>query len=101
MDKQHRAELAQRLSSLSLRQAIREVRALDRAADLKYWRNSRWDEYHTTFELPNHQLRITLVEHVQMQESDREIGGGPDGSKAQDADYTYVEARVEPFAPRS
>ena len=42
MDEAAREQLAQRLSAMSLRDAQKEVRALDPDADMKFWRNSIW-----------------------------------------------------------
>lgn len=99
MDEQQRAALAKRLKALPIRKAIREINTMDRAANMKYWRNSRWHESHTMFELPTLKLKITLVEQARYHESDRLVGGGPDGWKAIDANYEYIDVRVEEFEP--
>jgi hypothetical protein len=97
MDDDARARLAKRLSAMSLKNARKEIRALDRDASMKFYRNSIWDEYHTLFTLPNAELSITLVEKDQTAQSNRKIGGGPTGSKAQKVRYEYVGVRVEPL----
>jgi hypothetical protein len=97
MDEDAREQLAQRLSAMSLREAQREIRALDPEADMKFWRNSVWGEYHTLFTLPNAELSITLVEQGVFSNSNRKVGGGPRGSKAKKIAFQYVGARVEPL----
>ena len=97
MDESARAQLAQRLKTLSLNNARKEIRALDPDAGMAFWRNTIWDEYHTLWLLPNAGLSVTLVEKEDLRDSTREIGGGPQGSKAQKAEFRYVEARVEPL----
>jgi hypothetical protein len=94
MDEAAREVLSRRLSEMKLRQAIREIRSMDRDANMVMWRNSMWNEYHTKFLLPNAELTIILVEKNTVVNSKHEIGGGPEGAKAQDVDYHYVEARV-------
>jgi hypothetical protein len=96
MDEAEREQLAQRLSAMSsLREAQKELRALDPDADMKFWRNSIWGEYHTLFTLPNAGLSITLIETDEVKNSQRKIGGGPRGSKAEKITYHYKGARVE------
>lgn len=97
MDGATREQLAQRLSALSFKDAQKEIRALDPKADMKYFRNAIWHEYHTLFTLPNAGLSITLVEKGQLEETRHKIGGGPRGLKAEKAAFTYTEARVEPL----
>jgi hypothetical protein len=99
MDDAQREQLAARLQAMDLRKAIREIRTLDNDANMKFWRNSIWDEYQTVFELPKLGVKVILVEKGTFEESKREVGGGPTGWKAQKAEYEYVEARVQPFAP--
>ena len=96
MDEAEREQLAQRLSAMSsLREAQKELRALDPDADMKFWRNSIWGEYHTLFTLPNAGLSVTLIETDEVQNSQRTIGGGPRGSKAEKIKYHYKGARVD------
>jgi hypothetical protein len=95
MDEAEREQLAQRLSAMSLREAQKELRALDPDADMKFWRNSIWGEYHTLFTLPNAGLSVTLVETDEVQNTKKNIGGGPRGSKAEKINYHYTGARVE------
>jgi hypothetical protein len=99
MDDAQREELAGRLQNMDFRKAIREIRTLDKDANMKFWRNSIWHEYQTVFELPNLGVKVILVEKGTFKESDREVGGGPRGWKAQKAEYDYVETRVQPFEP--
>lgn len=94
MDEAAREDLARRLSDMKLRQAIREIRSMDHDVNMVMWRNSIWDEYHTKFLLPNAGLTIILVEKQTLAASDHEIGGGPEGSKSQNVEFHYVEARV-------
>jgi hypothetical protein len=95
MDEAEREQLAQRLSAMSLRDAQKELHALDPDVDMKFWRNSIWGEYHTLFTLPNAGLSITLIETDEVQDSKKNIGGGPRGSKAQKITYHYQGARVD------
>ena len=75
MDEAEREQLAARLSAMpSLREAQKEVRALDPDADMKFWRNSIWGQYHTLFTLPNVGLSITLIETDQTENTQRNIG---------------------------
>jgi hypothetical protein len=97
MDGTAREQLAQRLSALSFKDAQKEIRALDPDADMKYFRNAMWHEYHTLFTLPNAGLSVALVEKEQLEESRHRIGGGPRGLRAEKAAFTYTEARVEPL----
>jgi len=97
MNEAERAQLAQRLSAMSLKDARKEIRRLDPGADMVFWRNSVWDEVHTLWLLPNAGLSITLVEKANRNQTNREIGGGPNGFKAEKVDYRFVEARVEPL----
>ena len=95
MDEAEREQLAQRLSAMSFRDAQKELRALDPDADMKFWRNSIWGEYHTLFTLPDAGLSVTLVETDTTRETQKKIGGGPRGSKAQKIEYHYKGARVD------
>lgn len=97
MDEAEREQLAQRLSAISFRDAQKELRALDSDADMKFWRNSIWGEYHTLFTLPNAELSVTLVETDKVEDTQKKIGGGPRGLKAQKIEYHYKGARVEPL----
>lgn len=97
MDEAAREQLARRLSAMKLSDVRKEIRALDRDAVLKFYRNSIWDEYHTLWLLPNVGVSITLVEKIRVRDSNRTVGGGPRGWKAKKTEYVYVEARVEPL----
>ncbi len=97
MDEAARKQLAQRLGAMKMNEARREIRKLDHDANMVFWRNAIWDEYHTLYLLPNEELSITLVEKTNLQEGTRNIGGGPSGTHAIQIDYHYVEARVEPL----
>ncbi|MGQ9851006.1 MAG: hypothetical protein ACUVSU_13255 [Aggregatilineaceae bacterium] len=97
MDEAERERLARRLSAMKLSDVRKEIRALDRDAVLKYYRNAIWDEYHTLWLLPNAGVSITLVEKIRTKDGHREVGGGPRGWKAKDVEYVYLEARVEPL----
>jgi hypothetical protein len=97
MDEAAREQLARRLSAMKLSDVRKEIRALDRDAVLKFYRNSIWDEYHTLWLLPNAGVSITLVEKIRLRNGKKEVGGGPRGMKAKEAEYVYVEARVEPL----
>ena len=98
MDEVAREQLAKRLSAMKFKQVRREIRALDPEAELKFYRNSVRDEYHTLWVLPNAGVSITLVEKVKVQETNRAIGGGPRGWRARKVEFNYIEARVEPLA---
>ncbi|GEM_PF-952335 len=97
MDEAAREQLAKRLSAMSLREAQHEIRRLDPQAEMKFWRNAVRNEQHTLWVLPEQGVAVTLVERESRAPSNREIGGGPRGSKAQRASYEYVEARVAPL----
>ncbi len=97
MDDAAREALAQRLSGMKFRKAIREMKNLDRDANMVFYQNSIWDEYQTLFLLPNEGIQITLVERGLVSPSNHEIGGGPSGYKASNKVFEYVEARVEPL----
>jgi hypothetical protein len=102
MDESEREQLAQRLSALSFSDARKEILRLDPDANLKYWRNAIWHEYHTLFLLPNAGLSITLVEE-QEQKKTNELDDGaanPKRHKKIDVLYSYLEARVEPLTHR-
>jgi len=98
MNEAERRQLADRLSGLSLKHARQEIRKLDRDADLKYFRNSMWDEYHTLWLLPNQGLSITLVEKADIDQLDKRDFSGPPSRHKEAVSYEYVEARVEPLA---
>ncbi len=100
MNETEREQLAQRLSALSLKDARKEIRRLDRAADMKFYRNSIWDEYHTLFLLPNAGLSITLVEKGEVEQLDLPDTAGPKGRKRQALTYSYVGASVAPLDSR-
>ena len=97
MDEAAREKLAKRLSAMSLREAQRELRQYFISACGSSWRNAVRHEYHTLWVLPQQGVAVTLVERETLVPSDREIGGGPRGTKALRAAYEYVEARVAPL----
>ncbi|MBN1202543.1 MAG: hypothetical protein JXJ20_11870 [Anaerolineae bacterium] len=97
MNQTERERLAKRLSALSLKQARQEMRRLDPAAEMKFWRNTMWDEYHTLFVLPGAGLTITLVERVDLEQTDKREFSGPKGRTRQKTAYRYIEARVDPL----
>ena len=96
MNESERQQLAKRLTAMTWKQVRREIKQLDRDANMKFFRNSYWDEFQTLYLLPNEGLQITLVEKV-----DRDGGEGPYYGammmlkKRQKVQYRYVEARVE------
>lgn len=92
MNEKERQNLAERLAKLSYRRARGEVRRLDTAAKLKYWRNAVGREWHTMYELPNVGLRVTLVENP-VREPIEKLG--PNGVHLVSVDPQYIEARVE------
>ncbi len=96
MDESAREQLAERLSKMKLRHAMREMRSIDPNANMVTWRNSIWDEFHTIFLLPNEGVEVRLIEKSTVKESkrNREIGGMPSGVMSRSAEYEYVEARV-------
>jgi hypothetical protein len=86
-----RQKLAEKLAKLDYKKARKEVRKLDKAADLKIWRNGVGPgELHTTYDLPTLGIRVTLVEKAERREAD---GGAKIKPK-----YLYTEARVEPLS---
>lgn len=90
MDEQERLKLAQHLASLKYGKARSEILKLDPGARLKFWRNAvGYKEWHTTYELPNLGLRITLVEDP--------IKEAISDSHLVRSKPEYVEARVEPL----
>ncbi len=97
MDEAAREQLAKRLSAMSLHEAQCEIRRLDPEAEMKFWRNAVRHEHHTLWVLPQQKIAVTLVERESRSPSDREIGGGPRGTKALRTSYEYVEARVAPL----
>ena len=98
MDKAGREQLARRLSEMRFHHAQREMRRLDDRADMKTFRNSIWNEYHTIYVLPTVGVKVVLVERVEMTETDLPEYSRPRGSAHRDATkFSYVEARVEPL----
>ena len=97
MNETEREQLAQRLSAMSLKETRNEIRGLDPNANLKFFRNSIWDEYHTLWLLPNAGLSIILVEKADQEESKREDATRPKGHKQTSVTYTFIEARVAPL----
>lgn len=97
MDQAARDQLARRLSAMSIKDARKEIRALDPQAELKYFRNAIWDEKHTLWLLPNAELSITLVEKEKEKLLDEHAGGMPRGIKKLGVDFSYLEARVGPL----
>lgn len=95
MNESERIQLARRLSALSWKQARKEIYRLDRDADMKYYRNARWNEFHTLFTLPTAGLAITLVETVKITPTNKPNATGPTGSTLEAVTYQYDEARVE------
>lgn len=95
-------QLANRLSELSFKAARKEILRLDSDANLKYWRNSIGDEYHSLFELPNAGLGITLVEEQSQKSTEKadDNSANPDNHKKMRISYSYREARVEPLTHR-
>jgi len=93
MNEQEQKKLADHLASMSYNKARGEIRRLDTAANLKYWRNSmHTNEYHTLYELPNIGLKVILVEEGRKEEQEP-IKGIPVNKN----NIVYVEARVEPL----
>jgi hypothetical protein len=93
MNERERQALAEHLAKLSYAKARREIRKLDPAANLKYWRNSfGTDIWHTAYELPSLGIKVTLVERAQ-RETQPDIKWFP----AEKYKPVYVEARVEPL----
>lgn len=100
MNDAERDQLAQRLSAMSLKDARNEIRKIDPAADMKYFRNAIWDEYHTLFLLPNAEISVTLVEKVDVQPTDSPDYSGPRGRTRLRTMYRYTGARVAPLDSR-
>jgi hypothetical protein len=98
MDETAREKLAQRLSALSLKDARKEIYRMDPDTELKFFRNSIWDEYHTLFLMPNQDLSVTLVEKRDKDTLNKvDPASATRNRKKQEIDYNYVEARVEPL----
>jgi hypothetical protein len=90
MNEQERQALAEHLAKMSYRKARAEVRRLDKDANLKYWRNSVKNEWHTLYELPNQKVRVILVEVPKKEPLPN--------SRLEKVEPVYVEARVEALA---
>jgi hypothetical protein len=91
LSEEDRQKLAQKLAGLSYKAARKEIRKLDGKANLKIWRNGVGPgELHTTYELPNLGVKVTLVEraHARPEVENKKIK----------KKYLYTEARVEPMA---
>lgn len=97
MNEAEREELAQRLSAMSLKEVRNEIRRIDPNANLKFFRNSIWDEYHTLWLLPNAELSIILVEKGNVEKTNLPDHAGPTGQKRNAIEYDFVEARVDPL----
>ena len=98
MDENARERLAQSLSAMSLKDARKEIYRMDPDAELKYYRNSIWNEYHTLFLLPNQGLSITLVEKQDKDTLKKaDAASATQNRKKQSVEFTYVEARVAPL----
>ena len=98
MDETAREQLAHRLSAMSLKDARKEIYRMDPDAELKFFRNSMWAEYHTLFLMPNQSLSITLVEKRDKETMNKaDPASATENRKKQEIDYHYVEARVEPL----
>lgn len=89
MNEHERQALAEHLAKLSYKKARAEIRRLDTAATLKYWRNSIGNEWHTAYDLPNVGVRVTLVEKPQREPLHL--------SNLEKVTPIYIEARVEPL----
>ena len=89
MNEQEQQSLAEHLAELSYKKARAEIRKLDTGANLKYWRNSVKHEWHTLYELPNLNIKVTLVEVAERESMHL--------SHLESVKPVYVEARVEPL----
>lgn len=94
MTEQERQELAEKLATMSYRKARNYIRRNFDDARLKTWRNGVNREIHTMYELPEHQVRIILVEA----KTTKAIHGIPEETKVK-TDYFYTEARVMEWTP--
>lgn len=92
MNEQELRNYAEHLASLSYKKARSEIRKLDTAANLKYWRNSVKNEWHTVYELPSVGLKVTLVEIAQREPMERTA---KHIAQLERVTPEYVEARVE------
>lgn len=100
MNATEREQLAKRLSALTWKEARKEVFRLDPDANLKFFRNSIWDEYHTLYLLPNLGVQITLVDKQEKDTMEKDdpasMLGRVLGRRHKKAiDFNYVGARVE------
>ncbi|MCI0708872.1 MAG: hypothetical protein L0154_01805 [Chloroflexi bacterium] len=89
MTAQDRQKLAEKLAGMSYKKARKEVRRLDDNADLRLWRVSVGDdEWHTTYVLPNLEVKVVLVEKAAFEDQ---------GAKVK-VDWFYTEARVDDYS---
>lgn len=104
MTEQERQELAGALAGMSYRKARNYIKRNFTDARLKTFRNGvNQDEIHTMYELPEHKVRIVLVEnkaHKPIRRAlatENEGSGGPYGKFK--VDYFFTEARVIDWTP--
>ncbi|WP_119068787.1 hypothetical protein [Aggregatilinea lenta] len=96
MNETERDQLAQRLSAMSWKDARKEMRRLDPAAVMKFFRNSYHDEYRTLYLLPSQRVSVTLVEKQDADVTDKAVLSAP-GENKLSVSYDYVGARVAPL----
>jgi hypothetical protein len=101
MDDTERQELADRLSGMdTLKAARKEIMRLDRRAELKIWRNSIWNEYHSLFVLPNQGVEITLIETMDTGQMNDLVASSHHDQKKLKVGFDYRGARVDPLRHR-
>lgn len=91
LNENERQQLAEKLAGLALGKARKEVRRLDKDANLKVWRNSIRRELQTVYELPNLGVRVIFVELPDAKPME--------GVNKIKMSYFFTEARVEPWTP--
>ncbi len=104
MTEQERQELAETLAGMSYRKARNHIKRNFQDAQLKTFRNGVNREIHTMYELPEHGIRIILVEtkgskpirKALATENERAGGGAYDKFKV---DYYFTEARIIEWTP--
>jgi len=98
MDAAEREELQRRLSEMKFNKVRREIFRLDPKAEMKYWRNSIWDEYHTLYVLPTEGIVVVLVEKQDREETNDAVAASPKKQiKQERVAFEYVGARVQPI----
>ncbi|PJF45196.1 MAG: hypothetical protein CUN55_00060 [Phototrophicales bacterium] len=102
MTEQERQELAAKLADMSYRKARNYIKRNFPDACLKTFRNGVNREIHTIYELPEHQVKIILVENKKTQPIRRALSTeneNPNLYPKRKVDYEFVEVRVIEWVP--